>query len=227
MWQILCVLSAMAFGLAPVEFTPEEQEYFERFSNCRSACEVFCEYVEQGVLECHKECFLTFCYKRPHPHVPDTYVDSATANNPTTAPAPENAQPAEEPLLEVNPALLNLFADSINSFEQSSEQGAPAPVLTDDVSGEPVTDTHAGHGHGYWPASQHNKSDKIIEVEEEPEIQSWFAFFMWIGLFAVLAAGASFGIVWLVQNKHRVFGRFSRSKKFEDDVLITESYRRL
>lgn len=66
-----------------------------------------------------------------------------------------------------------------------------------------------------------------MPTEEEPESQSWVSFFMWIGLFAVLFAGASYGIVWLVQNKHRLFGRFSRVKKFEDDVLLTESYRRM
>ena len=154
MWQILCVLSAIAFGLAPVEFTPEEQEYFERFTNCRSACEVFCEYAGQGNLECHKQCFLTFCYKRPTGTIPQEIVDAAVGAAPmpeeTSLATPEttNAEADAETLLDVDPAILNLFSESMDSFRESSAEDTYAAD-----NSEPIEDTHAGHGHAYWPAS--------------------------------------------------------------------------
>ena len=271
MWLILFSLSAIALGFAPVEFTPEEQEYFERFSNCRSACEVFCEYAEQGVLPCHQQCFLTFCYKRAEPAVPatpeatDTIVLPGPAIEPVSAepevdplpasdtiilpgPAiePVSAEPEVEPLPEASSALLNLFTESINGFTESGAEDKHAghghgvwPAsngLKDEAAAhadhnihasEPEVDEHAGHGHGYWPASQFKKTDAVHMPVEEPDNQSWLSFFMWVGFVAVLLAGSAFGIVWLVQNKHRIFGRYSRSKKIEDDVLLTESYRRL
>lgn len=161
MWVLLCALSAVALGLPPVEFTPEEQEYFERFSNCRSACEVFCEYVEQGVLECHKECFLTFCYKRPAAAVPIIPGDSA----PVAEPAAPVADPviAEAESLPATPVLFTMFSESISGFVESAgddeglvegatHAGYKDPTYEPDEAGD-IEDEHAGHGHGYWPAS--------------------------------------------------------------------------
>ena len=167
MWVILCALSAVALGLGPVEFTPEEQEYFERFSNYRSACEVFCENVEQGVLECHKECFLTFCYKRPAPAAPTLSADSAPAAEPAAPVADPVIADPEAESLPATPVLFNLFSESISGFVETSgddenglivevaaHAGNNADVYEPDGDGdEMVEDKHAGHGHGYWPAS--------------------------------------------------------------------------
>jgi hypothetical protein len=43
MWLVVIALFSFGYAVEDLVMTPEETEYWNRFSNCRSACEVFCE----------------------------------------------------------------------------------------------------------------------------------------------------------------------------------------